>query len=134
MAATLPVPTEEEEQTWLFEWAERQKNVYPGLELMYHIANEGKRSQTGGRSLVRQGLKKGVPDICLPVARGGYHGMYIEMKRTKGGKLGDDQRQWLSALTQQGYYAVLCKGWEQAKDEIAAYMSGRRKRGTQSEI
>lgn len=127
-AEILPVPSESDEQQWLFEWAKRQEKVYPGLELMYHIANEGKRSAAGGKSLVEQGLKKGVPDICLPVAKGGYHGMYVELKRTKGGRVGEEQEKWLSELKNQGYHTALCRGWEQAKNEIAAYMSGKRKR------
>ncbi len=43
--ATLPVPTESEEQQALFDWAERLTYLYPELELMYHIPNEGKRSK-----------------------------------------------------------------------------------------
>lgn len=78
-----PVPTESQEQQRLFQWARMESGRFPELELLYHIPNEGKRSRATGRRMVAEGLKKGVPDICLPVARGGSHGLYIELKRTK---------------------------------------------------
>lgn len=81
---TAPVPTETVEQQWLFQWARAEAGRHPELALMYHIPNEGKRSRTGGQRAVAEGLKSGVPDICLPVARGGAHGLYIEMKRQQG--------------------------------------------------
>lgn len=122
-AHDLPVPTEEDEQTALFQWAEWESGVHPELRLMFHVPNEGKRSMVQAAIMRRMGLKAGVPDICLPVPRGHYHGMFIEMKRQKGGNLGDNQKAWLDALTGQGYYCVICKGWEIAVKEIKAYLS-----------
>lgn len=122
--AELNIPLESDEQQALFEWAKWQKGKYPELELMYHIPNEGKRSFSSGKRLVAEGLKKGVPDICLPAARCGYHGMYIEMKRSKGGKATKEQLWWQDRLTKQGYYAVICRGWEEAAAEILKYLKG----------
>ncbi len=100
---------------------------YPELELLYHIPNEGKRSKSNGAALRRQGLKKGVPDLCLPVARGGFHGLYIEMKRV-GEKPTDNQKRWLQLLKQQGYCTTVCdEGWEQAVKVIEDYMKLRQK-------
>ena len=84
-------PIEAQEQKALFTWAELSLGKYPDLKWMYHIPNEGKRSKSNGAELVRQGLKKGVPDICLPVPRGKYHGLYIEMKRI-GETLREDKK------------------------------------------
>ncbi len=50
------------EQQAVMEWAELQKGKYPELSLLYHIANEGKRSVVNGANQKRAGLKKGVPD------------------------------------------------------------------------
>jgi len=61
-------------------------------------------------------------DICLPVARGKYHGLYIELKRRKGGRVSYEQRDWLVRPNEQGYYAVVCKGFEAAKKTIEDYM------------
>ena len=75
------VPLEEAEQCALMEWAAYNAGKWPELRLLYHIPNEGKRSIRAGARLKAQGLKRGVPDNHLPVARGGYIGLYIELKR-----------------------------------------------------
>ena len=95
-------PTEAQETEWLFQWAALSCGKHPELKLMYHIPNEGKRSPTAAAKLKAQGLKTGVPDICLPVARGGFHALYIEMKRTSGGKVSADQKRWIEKLTEAG--------------------------------
>ena len=118
----IAVPTEHEEQTALMDWLYLMSRKYPELNLFYHVPNEGKRSPAAAMKLLAEGLKKGVPDNFLPVARGGYHGLYIELKRTKGGKLSPEQRQWLDDLNAQGYLAVECKGWEAAAKVIEKYM------------
>lgn len=118
----MPVPTESVEQQTLFRWAKLFEPVHPELKLMYHVPNEGKRSYAAGRRLVAEGLKSGVPDICLPVARGGYHGLYIELKRLRGGKLTEDQRDWLDALNDEGYMTTMCKGWQAASEVILRYL------------
>lgn len=78
--------------------------MYPCLRLMYHVPNEGKRTKATAAKMKRIGLKKGVPDICLPVARGGFHGCYIEMKAV-GGKATKEQCEYLDALRLEGYLA-----------------------------
>ena len=88
---------------------------------MYHIPNEGKRSQSAGARLKREGLKPGVPDLCLPVARGTYHGMYIELKRI-GETARKEQEQWITGLREQGYAAFVCQGWDSARRLIEDYL------------
>ena len=83
-ADVLPVPTESAEQQCLFRWAAYNRGRWPEMKMMYHIPNGGTRSKSEAGRFRAEGVKAGVPDICLPVARGGYHGMYIEMKRRKG--------------------------------------------------
>lgn len=117
-----PVPSESTEQQRLFLWARLATGKYPELALMYHIPNEGKRTRATGGRMRAEGLKKGVPDICLPVARGPYHGLYIELKREDGGKLSATQSEWLDGLDRQGYRAICCHGWERAAEEIQRYM------------
>lgn len=67
---TLPVPTEAEEQIALFEWATLQSGRFPELALLYHVPNGGSRNKIEAARLRAQGVKSGVPDLCLPVARG----------------------------------------------------------------
>ncbi len=117
------IPTEAEEQKTLFSWADMASFNYPELELMYHIPNGGSRNKLEAANLRKQGVKPGVPDICLPVPRGKYHGLYIELKRTQGGKLSENQKRWLKKLAAQGYKSLCCEGWEEAAREILAYLS-----------
>ena len=75
-------------QEALFSWAAYRTEIMPELQYMYHVPNGGKRDAATAVALKRQGVKAGVPDIMLPAARAGYHGLYIELK---GGQEHDDQ-------------------------------------------
>lgn len=116
------IPTEAQEQETLFDWARIMEGRYPELALLHAIPNGGSRHPVEAMHLKAQGVKPGIPDIFLPVARHGYHGLYIEMKRQNGGRVSVEQKKMLTALTEQGYRAVVCEGWEKAKDEIEAYL------------
>lgn len=120
----MPVPTEAQEQMTLFSWAAMQSGQYPELNLLYHVPNGGSRHKAEAGRLRAEGVKAGVPDLCLPVARGQYHGLYIELKRQRGGRTSDHQSEWLDALSAQGYKAALCYGWEQAAGTIIEYLTG----------
>lgn len=116
--------TESEEQRSLFVWATIAAGKYPALNLLFHIPNEGKRSQWTGARMRSEGLKSGVPDLSLPVARSGYHGLFIELKAGKN-KPTANQLAWLEALEAQGYKTAVCYGWEAAKNVIEAYLKAR---------
>ena len=116
-------PRESVEQQTLIKWARLARRKYPELDMLYHITNEGKRSVVTGARLKSEGLKPGVPDLCLAVARGGAHGLYIEMKRTKGGRVSPQQAAWLEKLAHEGYATAICRGWEQARDVIERYLA-----------
>ena len=93
--------------------------------LCFHIANGGSRGKAEAARFKAEGVKAGVPDLFLPVARGPYHGLFIEMKRQKGGKVSDAQKAWISALIDQGYLAVVCYGWKDAAELIEDYLEER---------
>ena len=113
--------SESEEQIALFQWAEVMSGKHPELALMYHIPNGGARyAATAGR-LNAEGVKSGVPDLCLPVARGAFHGLYIEMK-VKPNKPTKLQLVWLSELSKQGYQTNVCYSWQEAADVIEKYL------------
>lgn len=116
--------SERQHQQAVMKWA-RQPSIrerWPELALLHHIKNE----TTGGAAEVAadkaMGVKKGVPDLCLPVGRGGFHGLYIEMK-TPSGKASEAQRWWVTRLTEQGYRAVVCHGYDAAVAELCWYLS-----------
>lgn len=113
--------SEAKEQESLFHWATLQSSKKPELQLLYHIPNGGSRNILESANLKRQGVKAGVPDICLPVARGKYHGLYIELKANKN-KPSKKQEYWLGQLTEQGYCAITCWGFLQAMEAIVQYL------------
>lgn len=117
------VSTEIQEQQALFEWAEFAKQRHPELSLLFHIGNERKCSPQRGRQLKMAGIKPGVPDICLPVQRGKYGALWIELKRRKGGTVSENQRAWLEKLNENGHKAVVCKGWDEARQVLEEYLA-----------
>ena len=127
--AKLPSAKEGAEQEALFQWAELNTKKYPELELLYHIPNGGRRPPWEARAFKRRGVKPGIPDICLPVPRHGYGSLWIELKR-KGGKPTREQFHMLDALSDHGNLAIVCEGWEVARDMIRAYLSDVENRGT----
>lgn len=114
---------EEAEQAAIFEWAEYEKRKYPELELLYHVPNGGKRDAKTAAILKRCGVKAGVPDLVLPVARCGYHGLYIELKVGKN-RTSKNQDRWLENLNAQGYKAVVCYGFNETTNMILRYLEG----------
>lgn len=106
----------------MFEWAVYQECVWPELRLLHAIPNGGKRDKVTAARLKAEGVKPGVPDVCLPVPRGEKHGLYIEMKRRKGGIVSADQLKWLESLMRQGYECHVCRGCEEARMTIMEYL------------
>ena len=121
MARNVRIDKEGGAQEMLFRWITYQLGEYPELALLYHIPNGGKRDAKTATILKRQGVKAGVPDLCLPVARNGKHGLYVEMKWGKN-KTTDKQDWWLEQVRQQGYETAVCWTAEEAMDTIAGYV------------
>ena len=109
------------EQEKLFRWAAYMESRFPALGLLHHIPNGGSRNVIEAANLKRQGVKAGVPDVCLPVPSSGKHGLYIEMKYGDN-KPTEKQRAWLTALKNQGYAVAVCYTWEQAQELICKYL------------
>ena len=97
-------------------------NKHPELALLYAIPNGGKRSIKTARMLKATGVKAGVPDMCLPVPRYPYHGLYIELKRRKGGRVSEKQSEWLQDLMKEGYKTCVCYGSDEAICVIDEYL------------
>ena len=117
-------PTESEEQQAVMSWSEWAANRMPEAGLLFHIPNGGARTAVTGARMKAEGVKKGVPDLMLPVARGGYHGLFIEMKRRQGGRVSPEQAGWLRNLEVMGYYTAVCFGADDAIKVIDDYLRG----------
>lgn len=112
---------ESAEQETVIRWAEYAEGKYPELKLLYHIPNGGSRNVKEAANLKRQGVKAGVPDLCLPATKGKYAGLYIEMKAGNN-KPTQKQLEWLEMLKRQGYAAVVCRGADEAIKTIESYL------------
>lgn len=113
--------TEHQEQVTLFRWVALVEPTHPEMKRLYAIPNGGHRHKAVAARMKAEGVRRGVPDVCLPVARNGYHGLYIEMK-TRKGRLSPEQKQWADALQAQGYKFELCRSWQEAALTIADYL------------
>ena len=113
--------TEHDEQVALFKWAAHMTFRYPELDLLFAIPNGGKRDKIIAIQLQREGVKPGVPDVCLPVPRQGWHGLFIELKYGRNTPT-EYQLSWLERLTEHGYLAVVCYGWQDAVEVIKDYL------------
>ena len=110
---------EHQEQSTLMAWMELQHpKAYTNT---YAIPNGGKRHIKIAVKLKKEGVKAGVPDICIALPKGPFHGMYLEYK-TKTGRPTKEQLEWLENLDEAGYHTALCKGIEAAQDEINSYL------------
>ena len=119
---------ESDEQQALFQWAKLSQGQHPELSLLHSIPNGGKRNIREASRLKKEGALAGVSDIFLPVSRGGYHGLYVELK-VKGGKTSASQKWWISETIKQGYLSAVCFGWVEVSEVIGKYlnMGGRTK-------
>ena len=119
--------TEHDLQSACIKWCGLMaKKTHKELSLIFAIPNElsvgsGKGGVIKGAKLNREGRKAGVPDLFLPVARGPYHGFFIEMKK-KGEKPRENQRQWLESLANQGYKTMVIDNFDTFINELTTYL------------
>lgn len=139
--------SEASHQTALFCWAALNLNKYPELKWLHAIPNGGGRGDSvrsatiRGGQLKAQGVKPGVSDIFLPVKRGTFSGLYIEMKKpdlqpkregSKGG-LSDEQIEFALFVAGQGFGFRACYTWRDAATMIEQYLNwGREQNGERS--
>lgn len=108
------IPTEHEEQREVVRWF---RQTYKGVRI-FAIPNGGARSPATAGRLKAEGVSSGVPDLCIPAWK-----LWVEMKRTKGGTVSAEQKDWIKYLEDVGYCAKVCKGAEDAKVQIQAFFN-----------
>lgn len=129
--------SEHAHQTALFAWCALSVGMYPELKWFHAIPNGGNRGDTEksrsieGGKMKAEGVKKGIPDCFLPVKRGVWSGLYIEMKKpdmrpkregSKGG-LSDEQIEFGKFAKSQGFGWVVCYSWIEAKEILEQYLT-----------
>lgn len=78
-----------------------------------------------------EGQKAGVPDLFLAYPCKGYHGLFIEMKKSRVGKRGrlidkgktsEYQDAMIANLRKVGYRVEVCYSFDQFKEIIKQYL------------
>lgn len=113
------IPTEHQEQCAVIQWCDQ----HPIAKHIFAIPNGSNKSPAAAAKFRREGLRSGVPDLFLPVARSGYHGLFLEMKRTKNAKPSKEQEEWVNYLIYLDYLAKVCYGADEAIQAIKDYLS-----------
>ena len=114
--------SEHSEQAALFDWAAWQANLgHEPLRWLFAIPNGGQRHKVTAAKLMAEGVKPGVPDICLPFPAQGKNGLFIEMKK-KPNRPSPEQVDYLEWLTGRGYLAVVAYGFDEAKAILCEYL------------
>lgn len=125
--------TEEAHQTALFAMCSMNKKKYPELEWIHAVPNGGSRGSTPkhamivGAKMKATGVKAGVYDLFLPVRRGDWSGLYIELKKpgklkTKNQGRSDEQVAFAEFVETQGFATLVCDNWESAWNAIVQYL------------
>lgn len=127
----LAVPSEHEECRWLIEWAATQRfNGWKLSEILVHVPNgafhgaDRKAGAVVARKLREQGLLPGAFDYILPVPilRLGCPGLWLEMKRTRGGIVSEEQKKFAARMVQLGWRCEIAKGWVEASSIIQDHL------------
>jgi hypothetical protein len=129
-----PNPTEIEDHKALVRWVRFMELQIPDLRYFIHYPASGfsigareQRSRSRAVIIQRQinkrlGVCADVSDFVWPVRRGPYPGLWLELKRRRGGgKLRTGQRAWLDAMAAQGYATAVARGLDAAKTVIMEY-------------
>ena len=106
------VPTEHEEQREFVSWF--RKN-HDGVRI-FAIPNGGARSPSVAAQMKVEGVSKGVPDLYIPA-----WGLWVEMKRTKGGIISPEQQSWHDYLKGLEFTVIVPNGCEEAKKMIEEF-------------
>ena len=115
--------SEHDEQVAFIDWCSyAAKCKFPELDMIYAIPNGGLRNVKVAMKLKLEGVKAGIPDLHLPVAKGEYHSLYIEMKFGKN-TLTADQKDRKAKLEAEGNAVVVCYTCEEAINIVCEYLT-----------
>ena len=123
--ATAPrVPLEHEEQRAVIAWADAHPDMR--VRRLFAIPNGARVAMKTAKKLKAEGMRAGVPDLFLPVAWDGWHGLFVEMKKTTGGTVSSEQAEWHTRLGIHAYRVVVARGADAAIAAICEYLRVKR--------
>ena len=90
--------------------------------LCYAIPNGGQRNTIVAARLKAEGATAGVPDLHIPIPRGEYASLYIEMKNGKAGVVSEKQKEMITRLREYGNKVVVCRNFEEFCEVVEEYI------------
>lgn len=121
--------TEHAEQVAVIDWCNANEGRYPALRWIYSSLNgifipaPPKTRAKIINHMKAEGMKKGIPDLFLPAARHGYHGLFIEMKYGSNTPT-IEQKDFMKFADGEGYLDAVCNGADEAIETLEWYMKG----------
>jgi len=107
-------------QGYCVSWFRSRYKLYGGL--LWATPNGGHRNKATAGILKAEGVRRGVADLQLAVARGGAHGLFIEVKTSKGAQQ-PEQKQFQADVEAQGYQYILCRSVEEFIATVTNYLN-----------
>lgn len=115
-------PSEDESQMCVIDWAKLQRWKKGTLaDYLHHSPNGGLRSKSEAGRFKKMGTKAGFPDLFLPIAKGPFNGLFIEMKISTG-KISVNQRAYIPLLKDENYRVEVCYSADGAINLIKNYL------------
>jgi hypothetical protein len=105
------IVSEHEHQARAFSWASDHTEDYPELDDLYALPLGGWRPKATCRRLKEEGVKAGLPDVCLPIPRNGYGALYLELKKPGGKRPSKVQQEWHRRLRLRGNRVEVVWSW-----------------------
>jgi len=127
-------PSEHEIQATIIDFRNRSRTIMPEIRWLHAIPNgskfpyfkteDGTRVSPQAMKMIKEGLTPGVVDLSWPLPRGGYHGLYFEIKN-RTNKPSPEQIQFMDYVSAQGYYVALFRDAQAAIEELKRYYQGK---------
>ena len=110
---------EDDEARALWQWAQRVPVLRDHL---FHCPNGGRRNPREAARMKGMGVRAGVSDYVLPVPRGAFHGLFLELKAGRNTAT-PEQLGWIDRMQVQGYAAYWVTGWDEARTVLLWYLA-----------
>jgi hypothetical protein len=125
------VRSEKEERRLVVRFRDQWRSKYPELGALITLQNEQRFMRAEARNaflywrgMIEQGYQAGVPDYVLPVAKRGFFGLWIELKRETRSQVRPEQWAWCRFLANAGHAVLIGKGSQVVCETLLWYVQG----------